>query len=82
MGKRVRAADKVPNVRELRARLAVQPGLLEAQARDGARLDHYRQSLVTRKQVTPDHPPPLGPVACGIGLSRRDHSSLVRRFGD
>lgn len=50
------AADKVAKVRELRARIAMQPGLLEAQARDRARLDHYRQSLVTLEQITPDHP--------------------------
>ena len=50
------AADKVAKVRELRARLAAQPGLLKAQVRDRARLDHYRQSLVTLEQITPDHP--------------------------
>ena len=81
-GKRVYAAGKVAKVRELRARLAAPPGLLEAQARDRARLDDYRQSLVTLEQVRPRPPPPLGPVACGVGLSRRDQSSLVRRFGD
>lgn len=82
MGKRAYAADKVAKVRELRARLAAPPGLLEAQARDRARLDHYGQISVTLEQVTPDLRLPLGLVACGVGLSRRDHSSLVRLFGD
>lgn len=52
----VYAADKVAKVRELRARLAAEPGLLEVKARDRARLDHYRQSLVTLERITPEHP--------------------------
>jgi (p)ppGpp synthase/HD superfamily hydrolase len=52
----VYAADKVAKVRELRGRLAARPDLLETQARDRARLDHYRQSLITLEQITPDHP--------------------------
>jgi (p)ppGpp synthase/HD superfamily hydrolase len=50
------AADKVAKVRELRARLTARPDLLEAQPRDRERLEHYRQSLVTLEQITPDHP--------------------------
>lgn len=52
----VYAADKVAKVRELRARLVARPGLLEAHASERARLDHYRESLVTLEQITPDHP--------------------------
>lgn len=50
------AADKVTKVRELRARLAARPELLQRDARERERLDHYSESLVTLEQITPDHP--------------------------
>ena len=52
----VYAADKVAKVRELRARLAADPSLLQAHSHERARLDHYRESLVTLEHITPDHP--------------------------
>lgn len=51
----VYAADKVAKVRELRARLAARPDLLE-EARERARLDHYLQSVLMLEEITPDHP--------------------------
>jgi (p)ppGpp synthase/HD superfamily hydrolase len=50
------AADKVTKVRELRARIAADPRLLQSSKRDQARLEHYRASLVTLEQITPEHP--------------------------
>ena len=52
----VYAADKLTKVRELRARLAASPRLLEAQAHERRRLDHYCESLVMLEEMTPDHP--------------------------
>jgi (p)ppGpp synthase/HD superfamily hydrolase len=52
----VYAADKVTKVRELRGQLAARPRLLESQARERERLDHYSESLVMLEQITPDHP--------------------------
>jgi (p)ppGpp synthase/HD superfamily hydrolase len=51
------AADKVAKVRELRAQLGRDPGLLEADD-DGARrrLAHYEQSLDMLERFTPAHP--------------------------
>jgi (p)ppGpp synthase/HD superfamily hydrolase len=53
----VYAADKVAKVRELRAQLGRDPGLLEAED-DGARrrLGHYEHSLDMLELVTPDLP--------------------------
>jgi (p)ppGpp synthase/HD superfamily hydrolase len=51
----VYAADKVAKVRELRARVTCDPGLL-ASEREQRRLEHYRESLTTLEQGAPDHP--------------------------
>lgn len=51
----VYAADKVTKVRELRARLAGHPALLEEEY-ERARLDHYRESVVMLEEITPHHP--------------------------
>jgi (p)ppGpp synthase/HD superfamily hydrolase len=51
----VYAADKVTKVRERRARLAAQPGLL-ADEHERARLDHYRESVLMLEEITPEHP--------------------------
>jgi (p)ppGpp synthase/HD superfamily hydrolase len=50
------AADKVTKVRELRARIAAEPRLLQSSERDHARLEHYRASLAMLEQITPEHP--------------------------
>jgi (p)ppGpp synthase/HD superfamily hydrolase len=50
------AADKVTKVRELRARIAAQPRLVQSSDRDRARLEHYRASLDMLEQSTPEHP--------------------------
>jgi (p)ppGpp synthase/HD superfamily hydrolase len=50
------AADKVAKVRELRARIAVEPDLLQSNDRDSARLEHYRASLAMLEEATPEHP--------------------------
>jgi (p)ppGpp synthase/HD superfamily hydrolase len=53
----VYAADKVAKVRELRARLGRDPGLLEGEDDSPRqRLGHYEQSLEMLEQVAPDHP--------------------------
>lgn len=49
------AADKVTKVRELRARIAAQPRLVQSSDRDRARLEHYRASLDMLEQITPEH---------------------------
>ena len=50
------AADKVTKARELRARLAMQPDLIDAEPKEQARLDHYRQSLAMLEENAPGHP--------------------------
>jgi HD domain len=53
----VYAADKVAKVRELRARLGRDPGLLEGEDDSPRqRLGHYEQSLEMLEQVNPEHP--------------------------
>ena len=51
----VYAADKVTKVRELRARLAGHPALLEEE-HERARLDHYRESVLMLEEITRQHP--------------------------
>lgn len=50
------AADKVAKVRELRARAAGDPSLLDTHAPTGAKLAHYIDSLAMLEDRTPDHP--------------------------
>jgi (p)ppGpp synthase/HD superfamily hydrolase len=52
----VYAADKVAKVRELRARLTLDPGRLRDEAAEQLRLEHYRESLVMLEEITPEHP--------------------------
>ena len=49
------AADKVTKVRELRARAAHDPGLLDSEEGAG-KLAHYRESVLMLEDLRPEHP--------------------------
>ena len=49
------AADKVAKVREFRARLTVDPGLLARDPSAQLKLDHYQESLLMLEELTPEH---------------------------
>jgi (p)ppGpp synthase/HD superfamily hydrolase len=51
----VYAADKVAKLRELRARVTLDPTVLETE-REQRRLDHYRQSLAMLEHGAAEHP--------------------------
>jgi (p)ppGpp synthase/HD superfamily hydrolase len=50
------AADKVAKVRELRARLTLDPDRLRNDPDEQLRLDHYMESLRMLEELTPEHP--------------------------